>query len=48
MERVRAVQLTTPDEIANEINRIIDRNNENDNYNELVEKYNDEPVKKGD
>ena len=48
MKRVRAYEVNTPDEIANELNKIIDRNNENDKYNEAVEEYNGEPVKKGD
>lgn len=46
MERVRISDVDTPMEAAKVFNRLIDRMNENDEYNEAVEDYNGALVKK--
>jgi CRISPR/Cas system CSM-associated protein Csm2 small subunit len=48
MEKVRMTDVDRPEEVAKVLNEIISKLNENDKYNEAVEKYNDESIiKKG-
>ncbi len=47
MEKVRSGEVDTPEEVEKVLNMIIDKINENDDYNKTVEKYNGE-IEKGD
>jgi ABC-type amino acid transport substrate-binding protein len=47
MERVRENEVNTVEEVAKAFNRIIDKINENDEYNKLVDEHNDGLIKKG-
>ena len=48
MEHVKMSDVNSDMEVAKQFNRIIDKLNENDEYNELVEKHNEGLIEKGE
>ena len=48
MERVRMNEVSSAMDVAKALNRIIEKINESDEYNKVVEEYNDGLIEKGD